>query len=132
MRFATEKKINERSVLFIDDDDMVAAPYIKFLKQFGLEVIYISNGVECEAFLDQNKVSLVVVDLVMPYFDGIEVTKLIRKKLSKDELPIIMLSSKKNEFDIEMASINGVNKFINKLEGPRVLLDSCNELLKKR
>ena len=132
MQSAIGKKVNKNSVLFIDDEEVAVDPYINLLNCAGFEVFYISSGLDCDIFIENHNISLVILDLVMPYFDGIEVLKLIRKKWSKEDLPIVMLSSKTSDFDVEMALVNGANQFINKLEGTKVVIDCCKKLVSSK
>ena len=132
MQSAIEKKESKNSVLIIDDEEVAVDPYIKLLSYAGFEVFYVSSGLDCDAFIENHNISLVILDLVMPYFDGIEVLKLIRKKWSKEDLPIVMLSSKTSDFDVEMALVNGANQFINKLEGTKVVIDCCKKLVSSK
>ena len=132
MQSDIEQKVNKNSVLFIDDEEVAVEPYINLLNSAGFEVFYISSGLDCDAFIEKHNISLVILDLVMPYFDGIEVLKLIRRKWSKEDLPIVMLSSKTSDFDVEMALVNGANQFINKLEGTKVVIDCCKKLVSSK
>ncbi len=78
------------TILVVDDDADLRDAFQGFLEIFGYKVFSFSSGGEALEFLENNKVSLVITDLVMPNMNGLELSKIIREKYK--DLRILMLT----------------------------------------
>lgn len=83
-------------VLIADDDPALRELCTLILKQAGHEVSAVQNGVEALAYLGENSVDLVLLDVVMPALDGISTLKLLREREALSELPIVLVSGRVN------------------------------------
>lgn len=81
----------------------------------GHDVIIAENGRVAKSFVDGNEpVDLVLLDIMLPYFDGFEIVTHIRSKEAWKNVPIIMLTSRSNEKDIVKALELGANDYVTK------------------
>ena len=87
-----------KRVLVVDDDPVVRLLVNEFLSSQGYEVQAVESGSECMDTLSQTKPDVIVLDLLMPEMNGIEVLKKIRGNPDTAKLPIVMMSS---DFDTE-------------------------------
>ena len=77
-------------VMVVDDNKEIRDIVRLYLTNSGFEVIEARNGVEAIELLDKNSVDLIILDIMMPEMDGIEVLK----KIGQDrDFPIIFLSA---------------------------------------
>lgn len=103
------------TVLVVDDSMPMRTQFKKMLENLFFNVITVAHGEEALNLLDlKNDVSLVVTDYNMPVINGLELTKEIRKKYEKNELPIVAISSSEDEEVIALFLKNGVNDYIKK------------------
>ena len=112
--FSIGKKMQHETIVFIDDIPEAVEAFIHGARQHQFEVHFFGSGRQGLEFITKNPVNLVVLDLVMPEMDGVEVLQKIRLKFSRQDLPVIVCSTKTSELDSEMALVNGANLFINK------------------
>ena len=108
-------KNRDIKVLVVDDSITVRAQIKGILKQQMFKVMVAAHGEEALVFLEDNPdIRLVLTDFNMPVIDGIELTKEIRKKQSKNELSIIAMTSSNSEHISAKFLKIGANDFIHK------------------
>ncbi len=113
-------------ILIVEDDKNILKILSYDLKNAGYEVIEATDGAMALDILEKQRVDLMLLDWMLPLFDGIEVLKRLRKK------PIvIMLSAKEEEYDMIEAFEMGVDDYVVKPFSPRVLLLKIKAHLKK-
>ena len=85
-----------KKILIVDDEKPIS-DIIKFnMAKEGYEVVTAFNGREAIELFESEQPDIIILDLMLPEIDGLEVAKAIRKTSS---VPIIMLSAKDSEFD---------------------------------
>ncbi len=110
-----------KNVLLADDDQLLASLLNFRLKKGGYEVHCCSDGKEVKEFLNTQLPDIIVSDIMMPYFSGIELIDYVRNEL-KSKTPIIIISSAGNEQNVLSAFELGANDFISKPVSPTELL----------
>ena len=81
-------------ILIVEDDKNIREGVADFLSEFGYNTIEASDGREALAKFDEQDISLVILDIQMPYINGLEVLKEIRKR---SKLPVLMLTAFSDE-----------------------------------
>ncbi len=109
-------------VLVVDDDPDVRSLVELKLRLEGLEVVTAASGEEALAQLSVQTVDLVVLDLMMPGIDGIEVCRRIRDTAEIAHLPVIMLTARAQEKDVERGLTVGATDYVVKPFSPRELM----------
>lgn len=112
---------NIKNILFVDDDKIIISILKSRYKNKGYNVFTATDGTEALEVLDNNKIDLVVTDFYMKLMNGDELIKNIRQR--DKEVPIIVLSSQKNEEYIKRTLDLGADDYILKPFSP-VELDS--------
>jgi sigma-B regulation protein RsbU (phosphoserine phosphatase) len=83
-----------RSRVLVVDDELAFINQTKdCLEQHGYEVITARNGKDALAILDREKIDLVLLDIIMPLLNGVEVTKIIKRNPATREIPVIVIST---------------------------------------
>lgn len=104
-----------KSILLVEDDPFLSDIYLTKLKQSGFEVLAVSEGKECLRKLKEKNFDLVILDIVLPHWDGWEIMRKI-KKAGKDvkskNLKIIILSNLGQKEDIEKGLKLGAVKYL--------------------
>lgn len=119
------------NILFAEDDDLLRNSLTFYLKNNGFNVTPVSNGLEVKDQLKNTPFDLIITDLNMPFFGGMEVINFVRNEL-KSAAPIIVLTS----FGVEKAELDafeiGASEFISKPFSPSILKARIDKLLSKR
>lgn len=84
------------TILVCDDDVEIVEALEIYLSQEGYQVLKAYNGKQAMQILQQQKVHLVLLDLMMPEMDGLETLKMLRKE---KQIPVIVLSAKSENLD---------------------------------
>ena len=122
--------MNKKQLLLAEDDKLLAELLDFRLKKGGYEVQVSSDGREVKAHLNEYTPDLIISDIMMPYFSGIELIDYVRKEL-KLNTPIIIISSAGNEENVLTAFELGANDFISNPISPSELLVRVERELRK-
>ena len=115
-------------VLLIDDDVRLHELLASYLEQNGATVTVAPDGRKGLAALEGGTFDAVLLDLMMPGLDGIEVCKRIR---AKSNIPIVMLTAKGDETDRVVGLELGADDYVAKPFGPRELLARLRAVLRR-
>ncbi|MGT2934414.1 response regulator YycF [Streptococcus castoreus] len=108
-----------KKILIVDDEKPIS-DIIKFnLTKEGYDTITAFDGREAVAAFEEEKPDLIILDLMLPELDGLEVAKEVRKT---SHVPIIMLSAKDSEFDKVIGLEIGADDYVTKPFSNRELL----------
>ncbi|MFJ7648615.1 response regulator transcription factor [Lysinibacillus sp. NPDC097279] len=100
-----------KRILLVEDDETIREMVEKFLTMEGFAVTSVTNGEEAVQTCLSNTFDLVILDIMMPKLDGLEVLKIIR---AKEALPIIMMSAKDSDVDKALGLGLGADDYIAK------------------
>lgn len=98
-------------VLVVDDEREIRDAIEIYLKSEGLKVIKAKDGLEALDILENNKIHLIILDIMMPNLDGIRTCMRIREK---NNIPVIMLSAKSEDRDKVLGLNIGADDYITK------------------
>ncbi len=107
------------SVVYIEDDARIARLMAKYLESHGVLVTLASDGAEGVATVMRERPDLVLLDLMLPGIDGIEVCRQLR---ARTDTPIIMVTARGEEADRVMGLEGGADDYIVKPFSSRELL----------
>lgn len=110
----TEEKRYTGRVCAVDDSRMILNVYRSILTELGYEPLLFQYPAEAVDWLASNKPDFVCTDLNMPEINGLELIKNVRKKYSKAELPIVMVTTQNEIQDNNSAKEEGVNDILYK------------------
>lgn len=105
----------EIRLLVVDDDKEIAELAAIYLKEDGYQVLTAYTGKEAIALMQEQKIHLAILDIMMPGMDGFEVCRHIRKT---SNIPIIMLSARGNEDDKVEGLSSGADDYVVKPFSP--------------
>ena len=118
-----------KRILIVDDDEMVRMALNELLKPEGYEVHTASGGAEALTRLDHNGYDLLMLDIIMPEMNGIELCKKIREKEDYREIPIVFLTAKSRDEDRAQGLEAGANLFLSKPISPDKLLKIVSDTI---
>lgn len=119
-------------LLLLAEDDPMLASLLKYrLERGGYMVDLASDGREVKSYLKEKLPDILVSDIMMPYFSGIELVDYLRSEL-KSGIPVIIISNAGNETNILNAFDLGADDFISKPVSPAELMIRVDKLMRKR
>ncbi|WP_408889643.1 response regulator transcription factor [Myxococcus faecalis] len=115
-------------VLLIDDDSRMYELLAQYLGQNGVSVTHAPDGGRGLAALEASAYDAVLLDVMMPGMDGLEVCKRIR---AKSRIPVVMLTAKGDETDRVVGLELGADDYLPKPFSPRELLARLRAVLRR-
>lgn len=116
------------NILVAEDDLRILRLISDFLKNDNYNVYQATNGKEALDIFKKEKISLVILDIMMPIYDGWHVCKEIRKE---SDIPILILTAKDSDSDELFGFDSGADEYISKPFNPVLLLARVKNLLKR-
>ncbi len=124
--------MKEKPVILIVEDEPDIQELIQYhLIKEGYETILASNGKEALDRIQAHTPDLVLLDLMLPVLNGLEVLKTIRFAWNLSTLPIIIVSARTDETDIITALELGSDNYLSKPFSPKVLVANVKALLRR-
>jgi twitching motility two-component system response regulator PilH len=118
------------TVLVVEDSVTQREMIIDLLKGSGLTVTVATDGLEALECIEGEPPDLVVLDIVMPRMNGYEVCRRLKSDPKTQRVPIVMCSSKGEEFDRYWGMKQGADAYISKPFQPRELVGTVKHLLR--
>ncbi|GAB6183289.1 response regulator [Thermodesulfovibrio hydrogeniphilus] len=119
--------------ILIAEDSITDAKYIEsILRDAGYNELYFANdGEEAENLLKQENFDLIILDVVMPKKNGYQLCREIKKNEKMKDIPVILVTSKKEETDKMWGKMQGADEYVTKPYEPIDLLMAIKKCLKK-
>ncbi len=117
-------------VLVVEDSAAQRQMILDLLKGSGLQVSEAADGVEALEHIEETSPDLVVLDIVMPRMNGYEVCRRLKNHPKTQNVPVVMCSSKGEEFDRYWGMKQGADAYIAKPFEPIELIGTVKQLLR--
>jgi DNA-binding response OmpR family regulator len=119
-------------VLAADDDQDILELIVFRLERSGYTVVQAHDGAEALELAGSAKPDLAVLDVMMPKLDGFEVTRRLREDEATRKMPIILLTARSQEADIQRGFDAGADDYIRKPFSPQELRARVQAILGRR
>jgi DNA-binding response OmpR family regulator len=116
------------TVLVVDDEPIVRDVVVRYLRREGYETLEAGDGLHAQELLREHEPNLVVLDLMLPGMDGLQLCQWIR---ARSELPIIMLTARAEEADRIVGLELGADDYVTKPFSPRELAARVRTVLRR-
>jgi two-component system alkaline phosphatase synthesis response regulator PhoP len=126
------KLMAKESILVVEDEEDIRELLKYNLEKEGYQVFGAATGEAALQAVRHRLPDLILLDLMLPGLDGLEVCRRIRAEAQTRHLPIIMLTAKGEEADIVTGLELGADDYITKPFSPRVLLARLRAALRRR
>jgi twitching motility two-component system response regulator PilH len=120
------------TVLIVDDSSTLREMISDLLLKAGMTVLEAKDGIEAKEKILANPPELVVLDIVMHNMNGYELCRWIKNNPSTENVPVVLCSSKNEEFDRYWGMKQGADAYIAKPFRPVELVDTVKHLLRSR
>jgi two-component system phosphate regulon response regulator PhoB len=121
----------KEKILVVDDEEDILELIEYNLVREGYEVTGALSGEKALQIAKTEKVDLIVLDLMLPALDGLEVTKRLKRDGKTDRIPIIMLTAKGEEADVVAGLELGADDYIAKPFSPRILIARIRAVMRR-
>ena len=123
--------MEQRRVLVIEDEEAIGELVSYNLRKEGFAVNAVLSGEEGLQNALAEPPELIVLDLMLPGMDGLEVCKLLKEDSSTEKVPIIMISARGEESDVVRGLEMGADDYITKPFSPKILIARVQAVLRR-
>jgi two-component system, OmpR family, alkaline phosphatase synthesis response regulator PhoP len=120
--------MTDATILLVEDEEHIASLVELYLKNDGYTVELVADGVSALAAAERLQPSLVILDIMLPGMDGLEVCKRLR---AHSRVPIIMLTARDGEVDRVLGLELGADDYVTKPFSPRELVARVRAVLRR-
>ena len=121
-----------QKVLIVDDEPhirLLLEQTLEDLEDEGVEILTADNGESALKIIQIERPAIVFLDVMMPKMNGFDVCNKVKKELSLDEVYIVLLTAKGQEFDKKKGDEAGADMYMTKPFNPDDVLGKAREVL---
>jgi DNA-binding response OmpR family regulator len=123
-----ENAMNEPTILVVDDEPSISEVVSIYLRRAGYQVVIARDGQAALEALEKQPPDLVVLDLMLPKVDGLEIARRLR---AEGDTPIIMLTARRGETDRILGLEMGADDYVVKPFSPQELVSRVRAVLRR-
>jgi two-component system alkaline phosphatase synthesis response regulator PhoP len=123
--------VSRNKILVVDDEQILVDTIAYNLQQAGYQVTTAFDGASALEAAHRETPDLVILDIMLPEMDGLEVCRLLRRENNTATVPIMMLTAKGDEIDKVVGLEVGADDYVTKPFGRRELLARVRALLRR-
>ena len=124
--------MSKETILIVDDEEDIIELIKYNLKNEGYAILTATTGEQAIKIAKNARPDLVVLDLMLPGIDGLEVTRHLKKNDDTMDIPIVMVTAKGEESDVVTGLELGANDYLSKPFSPRELTARIRAILRRR
>jgi len=121
-----------KKILVCDDEPYILMALTDAVEMEGYECVTAINGKEALQKARETLPDLIMLDIMMPFMDGFEVCRELKADATTRDIPVIMLTAKSQQVDIQKGKDAGADDYITKPFRPSTLRKKFNEVLDAR
>ena len=121
----------KETILVVDDEEDILELVRHHLKREGYEVQCAASGEKALAAARAGAIALIVLDLMLPGIDGLDVTRKLKNDPQTKHIPILMLTAKGEEADVVAGLELGADDYVTKPFSPRILLARTRAIMRR-
>jgi CheY-like chemotaxis protein len=119
-----------KTILLVEDSDTTRLSHrVMITRRTNYEVVTVANGTEALKFAAAQKPDLVLMDVMMPGMDGLEVCRRLRNQKETAKVPIVLLTFRVGEESISEGFASGCTAYLKKPVEPDELMDTLRQHL---
>lgn len=109
-----KKKETPRTILVIEDDETMRNALKRIFEADGMNVKTAADGTQLTVVLDDTPIDLIILDIGLPWINGLELAKLLKEHEDLKHIPLIFVSGKTSELDVKRGFDAGADDYIKK------------------
>lgn len=118
-------------IAIVDDEPDIRDLVLMTLEKNGFDALAFQDGKTFYQFIEEHPVDLIILDLMLPDVDGMEICKYLRSMEKTRDIPIIMLTAKSQEVDKILGLEIGADDYVTKPFSPRELVARVKSVLRR-
>ena len=122
---------NQKNIVIIDDEPDIVELVSHHLNKAGYRVRSFENGSTALDYIQVNPPDMILLDLMLPDYDGLELCKMLKKDEKYGQIPVIMLTARNEEMDKVLGLEIGADDYITKPFSPREMLARIKAVLRR-
>lgn len=103
-----------RTILVVDDDEIMRNALKRILEAQGYKTLQAQDGLELSKMLETTKLDMILLDINLPWVDGLELCRLIKTHYNFKNVPLIIVSARKDKEDVEKGIEAGADDYLTK------------------
>jgi CheY-like chemotaxis protein len=125
---AVAKKV--KKILWVEDDRLLSTILARKIESSGFSLLKANSGDEAMKFLETEIPDVIVLDIMLPGMNGMDILQKIKMEEKLRKIPVMMLTNLNRQSDIEKAKVLGANKFMVKAAASLdEIINAVNELI---
>lgn len=125
---AVAKKV--KKILWVEDDILLSTILARKIESSGFSLLKANSGDEAMKFLETEIPDVIVLDIMLPGMNGMDILQKIKMEEKLRKIPVMMLTNLNRQSDIEKAKVLGANKFMVKAAASLdEIINAVNELI---
>jgi two-component system phosphate regulon response regulator PhoB len=120
-----------QSILIVEDEQEIADLIRFHIEREGLQARTVQSGQVALKAIEKEPPLLIVLDLMLPDLDGLELCRRVKRQEATRDIPILMVSAKGEEADIVTGIELGADDYVTKPFSPRVLMARLRNILRR-
>lgn len=125
-----KKKQDPKTILVIEDDETMRVAFKRIFEADGHRVKLAADGTQLSDVLDDTPIDLIILDIGLPWINGLELAKLLKEHDDLKSIPLIFVSGKTSEFDVKRGFEAGADDYIKKPFDVEKIKKTVSALLK--
>jgi len=121
----------KETILIVEDEKDIVKMLDYNLKKEGFKILSVNDGEDALDLATKDQPDLIILDLMLPGMDGLEVCKALKKENKTASIPIIMLTAKSQETDKIVGLELGADDYVTKPFSPRELIARIKAVLRR-
>jgi DNA-binding response OmpR family regulator len=117
-----------KTILLVEDEQKMRQLLVDYLSLEGYVILQAANGPDALKVFESAQVDLIILDIMIPYINGLEVCKSVR---AQSDVMIVMLTAKSQDEDKLLGYDFGADDYVTKPFSPKVLVAKINALFKR-
>lgn len=109
-----KRKEMPKSILVIEDDETMRTALKRIFESEGMNVRTAADGTQLAGVLDDSPIDLIILDIGLPWINGLELAKLLKENDDLKHIPLIFVSGKTSDFDVKRGFDAGADDYIKK------------------
>ena len=118
-------------ILLVEDDLEISKLLAEFLQENGYEVFCQYDGLHVLDCLRENNIDLILLDIMLPGEDGLEILKKLKNSSKTKDIPVIMVTAKGSEYDKVVGLDSGADDYVTKPFGMMELISRIKAVLRR-
>ena len=124
--------MSKPNILVVEDDADIQQLVTYNLIKSGMQVICADNGEEALAIVKSEQIDAIILDLMLPGKNGLEICHMLREHEKTRSIPVIILTAKSEENDIVTGLEMGADDYVTKPFSPKVLIARLQAVLRRK